>query len=267
MTEADLALDPGTDAIADVALGAYELIQIVVTDQSVNTGITLYGDDQNATHDELFGTINADTLIANAGNDTLIGAGGNDTLVGGRGNDIYFVDNAGASIVENAHEGTDHVNASVSFSLRDFSQHLETLTLTGSGNINGTGNGENNTITGNAGNNTLNGAWGDDTLSGGGGNDTFRDDAGADRMTGGAGGDTFVFLNNFGQDVVTDFNIAQSGEHIDLSAVVSIVSFIDLSNNHLSQSAGHTIIDAGGGNTITLHGVNINNLTADDFIF
>ena len=170
-------------------------------------------------------------------------------------------------IVENVGEGTDHVDAAVSFSLRDHSQHIETLTLTGTGNITGTGNKQANTIRGNAGNNTLNGAWGNDTLEGGAGNDTFLDDNGADSMVGGTGGDTFVFLNNFGQDVVADFDTTQSGEHIDLSAVSSITGFADLSNNHLRQSGDNTVIDDGLGNIITLQGVYMGSLSADDFLF
>ena len=41
--------------------------------------------------------------------------------------------------------------------------NVENLTLTGSGNINGTGNGDANVITGNSGNNILDGGAGADT--------------------------------------------------------------------------------------------------------
>ena len=51
---------------------------------------------------------------------------------------------------------------------------LNRLTLTGTGNINGTGNLTNNTLIGNAGNNVLTGGTGTDTMTGGGGVDRFR---------------------------------------------------------------------------------------------
>jgi Ca2+-binding RTX toxin-like protein len=43
---------------------------------------------------------------------------------------------------------------------------VDTLILTGTDDINGTGNASNNTITGNAGNNILNGGGGADTMAG-----------------------------------------------------------------------------------------------------
>jgi Ca2+-binding RTX toxin-like protein len=91
---------------------------------------------------------------------------------GNGGNDIYIVDNAGDTVFESANAGTDTVRSSVSFNLTG--QSIERLELTGSANINGTGNGVANTITGNAGKNILNGATGNDTLTGGGGIDFFR---------------------------------------------------------------------------------------------
>ena len=78
------------------------------------------------------------SLTGNSGNNTLDGGLGADTLVGGAGNDTYFVDNVGDGVTEALNEGTDTVQSSIGYVLGG---NVENLTLTGAGNINGTGNG------------------------------------------------------------------------------------------------------------------------------
>ena len=71
--------------------------------------------------------------------------------------------------------GIDTIRSSVNVSLDGYSgiRFVERLTLTGTDNLNGSGNALANIITGNAGNNVLNGGLGRDTLVGGAGSDTF----------------------------------------------------------------------------------------------
>jgi Ca2+-binding RTX toxin-like protein len=95
----------------------------------------------------------------------------------------------------------------------------------------------------------------------------IRGGAGADSLSGGAGGDQFVFEDGFGNDKITDFDTSQAGEKIVLVGVSSIIDFADLTNNHLSQPGSDAIITDALGNSITLLGVDMNTLTADDFIF
>ncbi|UVT17938.1 MAG: hypothetical protein H8K04_09915 [Nitrospira sp.] len=116
-------------------------------------------------------------LTGGAGHDTLDGGLGSDTLRGGTGNDIYVVNTTGDVVTENANEGTDTVQSSVTWTL---GSNLEQVTLTGHSAINGTGNTLNNILTGNAANNVLTGLGGNDTYrySRGGGQDTVVDSAG-----------------------------------------------------------------------------------------
>ena len=115
-------------------------------------------------------------LYGNGGNNLLNGNGGADAMLGGIGNDVYFVDDAGDQVVENAGEGQDAVFSTAHFGL---SANVETLVLQGNADLQGYGNSLTNKLYGNGGNNLLNGNGGADTMLGGIGNDVyFVDDAG-----------------------------------------------------------------------------------------
>ncbi len=73
-------------------------------------------------------------------------------MSGGTGNDTYIVDDVLDTAIENVGEGDDTVENSVSFTL---GANIETLRLTGSADIDGTGNATANTIFGNSGSNVL----------------------------------------------------------------------------------------------------------------
>ncbi|MDP2794671.1 MAG: calcium-binding protein, partial [Sulfurisoma sp.] len=156
------------------------------------TGAAATGATGNTLANMLIGNAAANILDGSAGNDTLNGGSGADTLIGGDGNDTFVVDNAADLVVENANQGIDLVQSSVTHTL---AAEVENLTLTGSASINGTGNALDNVITGTTGINTLTGNAGNDTLDGG---------AGADTLIGGAGDDTYKFAVGGGADTIVD---------------------------------------------------------------
>ncbi|HYC99277.1 calcium-binding protein [Brevundimonas sp.] len=153
----------------------------------------------------LMGGLGADTLVGLGGNDILDGgAGAANTLIGGQHDDLYRVHSLGNTIIENAGEGLDTVEATVaSVTLH---ANVENLRFTGVGGFTGTGNGQTNQITGGDGADLLSGMGGDDILIGGDGPDTFRGGAGNDHFTGGGtGGDTI------------DYSLAGGGVRVELA--------------------------------------------------
>lgn len=185
---------------------------------------SLIGLDGN---DSLLGQSNIDLLLGGEGEDTLDGGLGGDLMYGGIDDDIYLVEDLldlpSEKAVNSEEEffeiqtleqlqnipdagGTDTVLSSIDYILStDISVFgtIENLTLQGTGNIFGTGNGLDNVIIGNSGNNSLFGGEGNDTLRGNQGNDLLNGNEGADNFVYTA--DTAFIDANFGFDTILDF--------------------------------------------------------------
>ena len=165
------------------------------------------------------------------------------------------------------------VQSSITFSLSDASHAkgaIENLTLTGTANINGTGNALANEIIGNSGNNILNGLGGADILTGGQGSDKFVFTALAHSTPGAsdlitdfvAGSDIFNFST-------IDANTSKGGNQAfafggqNANVVANSVTWVESNGNTIVQA------DANGDTTadlqIVLVGTNLN-LHATDFI-
>jgi Ca2+-binding RTX toxin-like protein len=140
-------------------------------------------------YDELSGLGGDDHLIGRAGYDVLDGGTGADRMEGGEGEDRFIVDDIGDVVVELAGEGWDMVRSAISYAL---GAEVESLLLTGTAALAGTGNGAANGLIGNSGSNRLSGLDGGDSLDGG---------AGADLMIGGAGDDVY-HIDDTGDRVV-----------------------------------------------------------------
>src|SRR5207253_4841621 len=185
-------------------------------------------------------------MIGNSGNNSFVGGGGNDTMTGGLGNDVYYVDQAGDVVNENAGEGTDTVIASLSYTL---GATLENLTLSGAAALNGTGNDLNNIITGNAGANTLNGGIGNDTLVCGVGNDTLIGGLGNDVYVV-DGGDTLVENAGEGTDTVQaaiGYTLLNNFEVLTLTGTANLNGTGNAADNSLNGNAGNNVLDGGAG--------------------
>ena len=215
------------------------------------TGAEAINGTGNALNNSIIGNSAANMLSGGDGNDTLNGAGGADTMIGAQGNDIYVVDNAGDLVVENLNEGSDIVLSSVTYTM---SSNIETLILTGSGAINGTGNAGDNMLYGNAAANTL---------SGGAGNDTLKGGAGADTMIGGLGNDNYD-IDNASDSVIEylsegieevnasiSFTLGENVENLTLKGFAAINGTGNsLDNSITGNSAANTLFGGAGDDTL-----------------
>ncbi|MBC3372878.1 M10 family metallopeptidase C-terminal domain-containing protein [Pseudomonas sp. SWRI92] len=205
------------------------------TDTDFNEGLAIaYGTKvENAV-----GSANDDTLIGNALANVLNGRAGKDVMIGGAGNDTYVVDNIDDVIQENSalNSGVDTVLASSNYVL---SANIETLTLSGVGNINGTGNALNNRITGNTAANVLDGGIGIDTLVGGTGNDTYVVDNLKDVIS-----ETSTLASEI--DTVRsslNWTLGANLENLTLTGLANLNGLGNASSNVLTGNAGNNVLD------------------------
>jgi Ca2+-binding RTX toxin-like protein len=197
----------------------------------------------------LTGTSGPDTLSGGSGNDSLDGKAGADTLIGRLGDDTYIVDNAADLVIEQANEGLDTIQSSVSFTLPD---HVEQLILLTGSNLTGTGNALANLLTGNAGANTLDGGAGNDVIDGG---------SGADSLYGSDGDDTFL-VAGYDPNAVDLFNGGDGFDQILGGAgddVIRVNSYQGVNTvERIDGGAGlNTLGGNGGNNVIDLSGTQL----------
>lgn len=205
--------------------------------------LTLTGSVELAGHGNeldnlLIGNRGSNTLTGGAGNDKLDGGLGADTLIGGTGNDTYIVDNARDTVVELADESVDTVKASVSYAL---AANIENLILTGTGNIDATGNELDNHLTGNAGDNRLDGAAGADVMAGGRDNDTYVVDQRGDVVTENAAEGIDTVISGI------DYALGANVENLSLSGTGDLHGIGNELANVIVGNAGNNMLDGGSG--------------------
>jgi Ca2+-binding RTX toxin-like protein len=228
--------DEGVDTV--ISSATYSLATRTYVENLTLTGI----DNIGATGNQL-----RNILLGNVGNNLLIGGLGADTMVGGRGDDTYVVDDQGDVVTEADNQGSDSVNASVSYLLK---ANLESLTLTGTAAINGTGNELDNVINGNNGRNALDGGLGNDTLDGGLGADTLSGGWGDDQYVVSTG-DTVIELAGQGVDEVLStisYNLGDNLENLTLTGRSRVNGTGNDLANRLNGNPGLNVLTGGLGN-------------------
>ncbi|MDB5449480.1 MAG: hypothetical protein JWQ52_608, partial [Phenylobacterium sp.] len=103
-------------------------------------------------------------------------------------------------------------------------------------------------------------AGGADTLNGGMGNDI---------LTGGAGDDRFVFQSGTGADIIRDVvpGTATSHDTIQLLGYGAAIDTFQEVVDRSAQVGGNVVITLSASDSVTLEGVTLNQLRAEDFLF
>jgi Ca2+-binding RTX toxin-like protein len=225
---------------------------------SVNYGLTPNVENlvlQGGADLQGYGNDLANTLTGNAGNNLLNGFAGADTMTGGAGDDIYFVDDAGDTVVENVNEGNDTIFSTTHFTLP---ANVENLILQGGAHLQGYGNNQANVIYGNTGNNLLNGGGGVDLMVGGAGNDTyFVDDP----------SDSCFEVANEGNDSVfstSNYGLAADVENLILQGNADLQAYGNNQANVIYGNAGNNLINAAGGIDLMVGGAGDDTYFVDD---
>lgn len=201
----------------------------------------------------LSGNALSNVLSGNNAANTLDGGLGADVLIGGKGNDLYIVDSQTDTVVENAAEGADTIQASVNYSLGD---NVEHLTLTGSAEA-GMGNALANKLTGNTESNELWGLAGNDELDGGQGADILLGGLGNDKYWVDSSDDLVVENVQEGTDTVyasVSYALADNVEHLTLTGSANINAVGNAGNNWLEGNAGNNILFGGLGSDTYVFG-------------
>jgi serralysin len=186
-------------------------------------------------------TTQIENYVAGAGNDLITGNSAANGLYGGAGRDQMTAGLGDDRLYGGS--GDDILTAEAGNDLLD----------------GGIGN---DILLGQGGNDLLTGSLGQDQLNGGDGTDWLAGGIGNDLLTGGAGADSFVF--DAARDKITDFtdNLDTLVLNDALWAGVALSTAQILAK--ASMIAGDVVLNFGGGNVLTVHGLTSVAALADD---
>jgi Ca2+-binding RTX toxin-like protein len=260
-TAVGLAAGPNTSVAShaietEIAALSGGLVATVDSSRSVDAGLDgSIGSYINELTRTITGDATNETLTGDSLRDTIDGGAGADVMSGGGNDDIYFVDNAGDAVVELLNNGNDTVNSLVSYALP---ANVETLFLGGAANLQGYGNGLNNTLTGNNGSNLLDGGAGADAMHGQAGNDTYFVDHASDQA---------VEASNNGNDTIfasISFTLPNSVENLILQGGTDLQGYGNSNANVLYGNTGNNLLNGGGFVDLMVGGAGNDTYFADD---
>lgn len=204
---------------------------------------SLYGGDGN---DGLDGRDGDDLLDGATGDDNMFGGNGNDTQTGGLGNDTMRGEAGDDRLIGD--QGSDSMSGGDG---KDWVDGGADADIVGGGN----------------GNDLVFGNSGDDQVYGGAGYDWLEGGSGSDRLYGGADADQFAFRPGFAVDRVMDFadNVDTLSFTRSLMGQTTTVQQFVATYAHVSGNS--VVFDFGGGNVLTVDGVNSLAKLHDDISF
>jgi Ca2+-binding RTX toxin-like protein len=229
------------------------------------------GADTVTNFEAVVGTAFNDTLTGDSGDNALSGGAGADAIGGGDGDDTI---SGGA--------GDDGLDGGGGFDTVDFSSAAAGINVNFDSGVGTDGDGGTDTffgfeaVVGSAFDDQINTGDVLDTVFAGAGDDlvTHSPFVSGARVSGGTGNDTmfatigvdrFIFETGDGVDNITGFGTTAGFEDVlDFSGDDSIESVADLT---ISDAGGSALIQYGAGDSVTLLGVNVNNLDEDSFQF
>lgn len=207
--------------------------------------------------------VNIEKLLFGAGNDVVTGGNGNDAFDGGVGNDTLR--GAAGNDTLTGGEGADMLDGGSGDDALDGGNGADVL-KGGSGIDRIDGGAGNDVIDAGSGNDIILGGAGNDTIDAGSGDDRIEGGAGDDILTAGSGRDVFVFAAGFGKDAITDFRT--SGASADmLEFSIGLFADFDTAIASADQIGSDTVFSVDAETTLTLRGVQLASLAADDFRF
>jgi Ca2+-binding RTX toxin-like protein len=188
------------------------------------------------------------TMWAGEGNDFAYGANGYDTIGGGAGDDFLYGYGGADMIYGGAGDDKIWGGDGEPFLLHRLEGESPSII---------------ETLYGGTGSDDIYGEGGVDRIFGGEGNDFIFGGADDDTLSGGEGADAFSFSEGDGDDVITDFDLAEDMLFFDdVAQQTTVDDFLSQAVEVVVDGQTALLISAPGGGSVTLLGLTIDDLSS-----